>query len=102
MSNSDDTKPDDPLTIEEETRARLLSAADLQRIDESLLSHVSERWQKVARIVALAMAAIGRDFPELPDVFYALRIKHLVESGAIEAAGDLNRMRYSEVRRPGA
>jgi len=31
-------------------------------------------------------------------VFYALRIKHLAEAGAIEAIGDLNRIRYSEVR----
>jgi hypothetical protein len=41
-----------------------------------------------------------REFPGLPDVFYALRIKHLAESGAIEAAGNLNRMRYSEIRLP--
>jgi Protein of unknown function len=46
------------------------------------------------------MAVLGHEFPGIPDVFYSLRIKHLVESGAIEAAGNLDRMRYSEIRIP--
>jgi Protein of unknown function len=101
MSDSDDTNPDGPLTPEAEARARLLTAADLQHIDDCLLSHTSHRWQKVARVIAATMAAVGHQFPGIPDVFYSLRIKHLVESGAIEAAGDLNRMRHSEVCIPG-
>jgi hypothetical protein len=43
---------------------------------------------------------LSREFPGISDVFYGLRIKHLAESGAIEAAGNLNRMRYSEIRMP--
>lgn len=101
MSDPDDLKPDRPLSPEAEARASQLTAADLQRIDECLLSHMSHRWQKVARIIGLTMTVLYCDFPGLPDVFYGLRIKHLAESGAIEAAGNLNRMRYSEVRLPG-
>jgi hypothetical protein len=46
------------------------------------------------------MLEINREF-SLPDVFYGLRIKHLAKSGVIEAAGNLNRMRFSEIRLPG-
>jgi len=47
------------------------------------------------------MGDIGDDFPGLPDVFYSGRIKHLAAVGLIEAAGNLNRMRHSEVRHTG-
>ena len=50
------------------------------------------------------MRTLGEQFPELPDVFYSGRIfyskpfGHLAAAGLIEAAGNLNRMRFSEVR----
>jgi hypothetical protein len=75
-----------------------LTAADLQRIDECLLSHTSQEWQKVARVIGSTMAVLGSQFPNVPDVLYAQRIKHLAEAGVIEAVGDLNRIRHSEVR----
>jgi len=100
MMSFDDTERDLSLTPEEEAQARLLTIADLKRIDECLLSHAGSKWYKVARVVAHTMKDLEREFPEIPATFYGLRIKHLVESGAIEAAGNLNRMRHSEVRLP--
>ena len=100
MSDPDELKPDRALSPEETARVSQLTAADLQRIDGCLLSHMSHRWQKIARVVVLAMSTLDREFPDVPDVFFSLRIKSLVESGAVEAAGDLNRMRFSEVRVP--
>lgn len=97
MSGTHDPNLNEPSTTEG-TQAPLLTAADLQRIDECLLSHTSQEWQKVARIIGSTMAVLGRQFPNVPDVFYAQRIKHLAESGAIETVGDLNRIRYSEAR----
>ena len=94
MSDSDDPNLNDPSTRE----APSLTAADLQRIDECLLSHTSQEWRKVARVIGSTMAALGRKFSGVPDVLYTQRIKHLAEAGAIEAAGNLNRIRYSEVR----
>lgn len=44
------------------------------------------------------MVVLGSQFPGVPDVFYAQRVRRLVEAGAIEAVGDLNRIRYSEIR----
>lgn len=100
MSEFDEKEPDGPLTSEEEARASLLSATELERIDKHLLSEASYSWRKVARVIAGTMGAIGNNFPGLPDVFYARRIKHLVDAGALEAAGKLDRMRFSEVRIP--
>jgi|GraSoi2013_100cm_1033763.scaffolds.fasta_scaffold82298_1 hypothetical protein len=100
MTHFDESEPDGPLTPEEEAQASLLTAADVQRIDECLLSHTSNRWYKVARVVAMSMKDLDPQFPTLPAGFYSRRVKHLVDSGAIEAAGDLNRMRVSEIRIP--
>lgn len=99
MADFDDKKPYGPLTPEEEAQARLLTPAQLQRIDECLLSHVSPQFRKVAYVIGRTMLEINREF-SLPDVFYGIRIKHLAESGVIEAAGNLNRMRFSEIRLP--
>jgi len=98
MSGTDDPNLNDP--TREATQAPSLTAADLQRIDECLLSHTSQEWQKVARVIAKTMEVVGGQFPGIPDAFYSLRIRHLVESGAIDAAGNLNRMRHSEIRTP--
>ncbi len=100
MTESNDKQLDRPLMPEEEAQARLLTSADLKRIDECLLSNTSHQWAKVARVIGQTMLVLDREFAGLPDVFYSTRIKHLAESGAIEAAGNLNRMRYSEIRIP--
>jgi hypothetical protein len=96
MSGSDDSNLNAHSTPEG-TQAPSLTAADLQLIDECLLSHTSKEWQKVARIIGSTMAFLGSQFPNVPDVFCAQRIKHLAEAGAIEVGG-LNRIRYCEVR----
>jgi hypothetical protein len=101
MTDFDDPEPDESPTPEEETQVRLLTAADLQRIDECLLSHTPHQWRKVAYVIGQTMKEIHDEFPGIPDIFYGLRIKHLAESGAIEAAGNLGRMRHSETRLPG-
>ncbi|HET6842208.1 MAG TPA: DUF3658 domain-containing protein [Candidatus Angelobacter sp.] len=95
MSDDDNFEVDGRLTPEQEARVALLAAAELERIDKCLLSLVTDRWQKVARIVGAAMAVLDQEFP---DGFYSQRIRHLVKSGIIEAAGNVDRMRYSEVR----
>jgi hypothetical protein len=100
MPGPNDFEFDRPLSSEEEARVSRLSAADLQRIDECLRSHMTHQWHKVARVILHTMREIRDNFPGLPDVFYGLRIKRLAELGLIESAGNLGRMRHSEVRLP--
>ncbi|HKV95596.1 MAG TPA: DUF3658 domain-containing protein [Candidatus Angelobacter sp.] len=95
MTEVDDTQPDDPMTPDEEAAMRLLTPAQIQWVDDCLLSNVSGRWRKVARVFALTMPQL----PDIPLAFLSLRVKHLAASGVIEAAGNLNRMRFSEIRK---
>jgi hypothetical protein len=97
----DMSDPDDrPMDADEEARAARLTEAELRTIDECILSNITCRFQKTARVVVLAMNAMGNRFRELPPVFYSGRIKSLAAAGVIEAAGNLNCMRFSEVRLP--
>jgi len=90
---------DRPMNADERARAAGLTEAELRTIDECILSNITHHWRKTAKVVALTMGDIRHNL-RLPDVFYSGRIKHLAEAGLIEAAGNLGRMRHSEVRLP--
>ena len=70
-----------------------------EEIDTALLANVTNQWRKVAFVVGMTMMEIdskrhvGRD-----DLYFAQRIAVLVQRGLIEHTGDLDRMRYCEVR----
>jgi hypothetical protein len=49
-------------------------------------------------IVALTMANPALLVPGLPDLFYAERVRALVAKGLLISEGDLDYMRYCEVR----
>ena len=96
-----DLREDRPMDPYEQARAASLTEADLRTIDECILSNITPQFRKTAKVVALTLRALGDRFPELTDATYCDRIKHLAAAGLIEAAGNLNRMRFSEVRRSG-
>jgi hypothetical protein len=93
--------PDPPLTVEERARVAALSPAQVQDIDDALMANVSRQWRKVARVVMSAMIDLKRDGKRvigIPDIFYAERIRELMNQGRIEGDGDFSRMGRSEVR----
>ena len=92
--------PDGPLTPEEQAIVASLSTEFTQRIDSALLAQAKSSWRKVAMLVALTMMDPELGAPGLPDIYYANRVKKLVEAGLLESAGNLDYMRYSEVRLP--
>lgn len=98
MSHIDDDPPDGEMTPEQAKLAASLSPELIERIDACLLSFVIERNRKVARVVASAMMDKTLSVPSLPDLFYRDRVKLLVEKGLVVADGNLDYMRYSEVR----
>jgi hypothetical protein len=100
MSHIDDDPPDGEMTSEEARVAASLSPAMVQQIDDCLLSHAKLRERKVAMIVGLAMMDKTLRVPGLPDLFYRDRVKSLVDRGLLLAEGNLEYMRYSEVRLP--
>lgn len=95
-----DEKPDpDPdLTEDEKLLVEKLSVDEIQEIDDLLLSHARDNWRKVAMIVGLTMMSHENRESGMPDIFYAQRVRLLVERGQLESQGNLQYMRFSEVR----
>jgi len=93
-----DILPDGPMTPEEIALVASLEPATIARIDAALMSHALPYDRKVAMIVAKAMGDVAAIAPNVPDLFFAERIKALVASGQLVARGDLNYMRFSEVK----
>jgi hypothetical protein len=90
--------PDPPLDVEQSLRVSKLSQSELQEIDRALLANAIDKWRKVARLVLGAMNELSAQIPDVPDTYYAQRIRNLVELGMLESQGNLAYMRFSEVR----
>lgn len=88
------------MTPDEAAVAASLSPEFIARVDAAILSHACVRERKVAMIVMLTMGDPSVRVPGLPDLFYAQRVKALVAKGDLVADGNLDYMRYSEVRLP--
>jgi len=95
-----DVKPDPPLTAEQRAAVERLSPAQVQAIDAALLSVASPRWRKVAFMVGSVMCDENAHLSDIPDVYYAQRVRDLVQKGLLEAQGHIDCMRYGEVRLP--
>ncbi len=100
MGNFDEDPPDGELNAEQARVAASLSPELVERIDACLLSYVVVYNRKVARVVGSAMMKRELRVPGLPDLFYRDRVKLLVEKGLVVSEGNLEYMRYSEVRLP--
>jgi hypothetical protein len=94
-------QPDPPLDVEQSLRVSKLSQDDLWDIDREILTQSARSFRKVARVVGQVMDKLSTRIPDVPDIYYAQRVRYLVEIGKLESQGDLHFMRYSEVRLPG-
>lgn len=90
--------PDTELDDEEERTVAALTDSQIALIDSALLADCAPSWRKVARIVGMALTKGPKDLSEVPAGFLARRVKALVQSGKIESQGNLDYMRFSEVR----
>jgi len=93
-------KPDGPLDAGQSLHVSRLKQEDLWEIDRVLLAQSAHSWRKVARIVGMTIEELSERFPNIPDVYYAMRVRHLVETGKLDSQGNLAYMRFSEVRLP--
>jgi hypothetical protein len=94
--------PADTLLDDEEQKAVAGFTEDqVQLIDEMLLAECAPSWRKVARIVGTVSTRGPAEFADIPIGFYALRVRALVVAGKLESQGNLDYMRFSEVRLPG-
>jgi uncharacterized protein DUF3658 len=80
-----------------------LVSAPMSFFDSSLISFVTENWQRVSRIVGQCLASGTDDSLPVNDLLLRARINALVESGCLEIRGRSERDIFrSEVRRPQA
>ncbi|HTK25630.1 MAG TPA: DUF3658 domain-containing protein [Pyrinomonadaceae bacterium] len=92
--------PDEPLTAEQQERISQLTEGEIQAIDDALLGNATVQWRKMAMLIMLAMAEKSNEIQGIPDVYYAQRLRRLVENGLLESQGNLDSMRFCEVRLP--
>ena len=77
-----------------------LTESDIDLIDSWLLDAVSHRWQKVAKVVAIAIMTSDKlqKLEEIPDLYFGMRIEHMVKNHLLKSEGDLKQMRFSEIK----
>ena len=90
--------PDTLLDADQQEAVDRLTAEQIQRIDDALLSDCDRRSHKVARIVGNAWMQLRDELVDVPVGFYAQRVKAIVDAGKLESRGNLDHMRFSEVR----
>ena len=77
-----------------------LQERDLAQIDQSILSALGSGWKKAGFVTAGVMIAAPDEYEDLPEAFYALRIRALAQAGRIEVKGDLDTLKTCEIRLP--
>ena len=77
-----------------------LTVEQISTIDEKLMENACGHWRKSAYLVMAAMQDPRNNIKNVPDLFYGQRIRNLVAEGKLISQGNLNRMRYSEVKLP--
>lgn len=94
--------PNKPLTPEQEARVERLTTEEIDLIDSAMMADASVHWRKVARVVGTAMMANADRLGDVPDTYYALRLRKLVDEGRLISQGNLEYIRFSEVKLPGS
>lgn len=70
------------------------------QIDECVLRFAAERWKKVSTVAAKVLFETDPNMSDVNDFEIAERVKALVDTGELEAQGNLDDMRRSEIRLP--
>ena len=96
------TEPFEPPLTEEEYQAHIgaLTPDQLKLIDDHVIAGAPKQFRKVARVAWIAMKATEDEIFRIPDYFFATRVQQLVKQGRLVSQGNLERMRYSEVKLP--
>lgn len=92
--------PDTLLEPEEQAVVDRLTSSDTVLVDKALLSDCVSSWRKVARIIGRALDQVPDSLDDVPVGYFAQRVKALVAAGQLESQGNLDHIRFSEVRLP--
>lgn len=74
------------------------------RMETAILLAAGDRWTKVAMVIAKVVEAMGTDLPTGDDgcELVSEHIEVLLRAGRLEAQGNTESWRFSEVRRSGS
>src|SRR5690606_25870800 len=75
-----------------------LRESDLVKIDQLILASLDRSWKKAGFVTAGVLIAAPDEYEEIPEAFYALRIRVLAEASRIEVKGDLDVLKACEIR----
>ena len=89
------------LTDEDKEIVSALGESDINKIDEWLLLSTTNKWKKVAMVVAQAIELSDQAgvLLDVPDTFFGMRVEKLVQDGHLISQGNLKKMRSSEIKR---
>jgi len=79
-------------------KVSLPPSVTLLDFDRVILSELRQHWLKTARIVGHVSEHYAKLGISLDPAIAAARLMKMVETGVVEAAGDLRKWRFSEVR----
>jgi len=88
-----------PLSTLDIKRISTLKQAEIQFIDDTILSCISSTYKKQALVVISTRQKVEHKLPSIPLTYFSLRIQKMVEKGLIISLGNLNYLRYSELRK---
>lgn len=78
-----------------------LTSASLDVFDQTIMTFVSTKWQKLSRVIGEVLGAAWQEqCQQVGDGVLQARVRALVESGLLEGRGDLSSMREGQVRLP--
>lgn len=91
-------EPDTDLDAHESDIVARLPQEEARVIDAALLAECAAAPRKVARVVSAAMRNLGDAYEHVPLGYYVQRVAALAAAGRLVADGNLDYMRFSEVR----
>jgi hypothetical protein len=94
----EDPVADGPLSPKQQDRVAQLRDDELMAIDAAILRNCSTQFRKIARVVGYAIIELNATIPNVSDIFYADRVRHLIEDGELESQGRIDAMRFGEVK----
>lgn len=75
-----------------------LQEQDLVKIDQAILASLDRSWKKAGFVTAGVLIAAPDEYEDIPEAFYALRIRALADGSRIEVKGDLDVLKTCEIR----
>ncbi|MDO6721636.1 DUF3658 domain-containing protein [Psychrosphaera sp. 1_MG-2023] len=76
-----------------------LSPELLEKVDSLLYAKTSERWSKIAMVISKANKEVKILDPNITYDQLLSRLHIIIKSGKLSSQGNINIMRFSEVRR---